>query len=584
MPRVLRCLKLVGIGCAVVALLLTGAVVAWFVPWDDAVYPDGSPKLEPAGANTVILYSPAGAVAYRGEWRDGRPDGNGESYYTSRLRAGNVEYSGQWRQGLYHGYGQLYHAATGQLMYSGQWHSGLRHGQGEEFNTEGALRFQGEWLYGLRHGLGSQYRNGRLVYHGQWRNGLPNGHGEAYYPDGSLFYQGTWKDGRYLRPDKVFLPDGSQLCPAGSYVYIWALERGLEPERALGFWRQAAELEPHISPVTDDPWQQAILYNLAELSAQYPHWLDSPPPDLHMSLKELASLPPSVAEGLVLHGCRTRFLMGQLIDEPDLADLDEEISAASLGIASRDRRLAVARLDSETPVRVTLHEAGHLVDFLLVEWNEELILDLRDRRQQEGHKLFTAYYYNSQREYFAEFFAHYFLSAEHWGILPQATLTERAPKTYEFFQELYGIPLSGLAEPRDMTVEFALASGPNGGQQELIVAADPAVSDLYLTCYHSSYEQLAAAGWNIRMFLELLTRPSNLVEPGATFIPQAGCHVLYFALDEAGNYAVGSWETIKPSFVDPDTEPVFIQQLTLAEKLKAGFANMFRSFRGLVGN
>lgn len=220
-----------------------------------------------------------------------------------------------------HGDGAAY-CRRGSLEYQGEWQQGLRHGHGEEYASNGELIYSGEWQFGQRHGDGKEFCNGNLVYQGEWSNGLKNGWGEEYYPDGSLLYVGSWHNGLSLEAEAIYLPDGTKLPLPQGYVYLWSLNRGNSPERALSFWQRTAQsLEPHVTAVTDNPREQAILYSLVELSSNYTRWDEEGnyfARRLGRSLEEILRLPPLVINKFIEEGVKVRFTVGMPCEEPNV--------------------------------------------------------------------------------------------------------------------------------------------------------------------------------------------------------------------------------------------------------------------------
>ena len=149
------------------------------------------------GQGTVLAEN---VILYRGEWRDGKPDGQGSSYYAD----GDVSYEGEWREGLAHGRGTR-HVASGR--HDGEWRKGLAHGHGIFYSNNGRILFKGNFLEGKPDGQGSQYFDrtetmiGPIKYEGKWHEGRPNGRG-TLYRDSSIdgrnivMYEGEWRNGR----------------------------------------------------------------------------------------------------------------------------------------------------------------------------------------------------------------------------------------------------------------------------------------------------------------------------------------------------------------------------------------------------
>lgn len=119
-----------------------------------------------------------GISEYRGEWKNGNPDGhgcfnypNGDTYDGS-WRNGEMNglgiymylnsevYDGKWKHNKQHGYGKFIH--RGGNIFNGQWRQGKREGNGILKHTNGD-EFAGEYVDDRKDGLGVYRRkNGEL--------------------------------------------------------------------------------------------------------------------------------------------------------------------------------------------------------------------------------------------------------------------------------------------------------------------------------------------------------------------------------------------------------------------------------------
>jgi len=128
----------------------------------------------------------ASGFEYRGEWKNGLPNGTGWS------TCKGVEYYGNWFHGQPHGTGKktLQCGST----YEGEWRDGVPHGQGEEMSSAGDV-YVGEWARGRYHGHGRFTCHDGSTFDGSWYSGVPDGDGKAITP-GGIVIQGRWRYGR----------------------------------------------------------------------------------------------------------------------------------------------------------------------------------------------------------------------------------------------------------------------------------------------------------------------------------------------------------------------------------------------------
>lgn len=150
---------------------------------------------------------PNGRV-YSGQFRDGRPDGNGRDE-----RPDGTIYEGEWRAGIPNGSGVLIDLngnrfigefadglRTGQGVisgpggeYSGAWLGDVPHGQGTYTYPDGS-RYEGQFARGVRHGEGAFRSASGGTYHGSWVSDAPDGFG-TLEENGSR-YEGQWQAGK----------------------------------------------------------------------------------------------------------------------------------------------------------------------------------------------------------------------------------------------------------------------------------------------------------------------------------------------------------------------------------------------------
>lgn len=105
-------------------------------------------------------------------------------------------YVGEFRDGKPHGQGAM--SYPGSNKYVGEWRNGKRDGEGTMWYPIGH-QYAGEWRDNRRNGQGTMsYPDGRK-YVGGWKNGKRSGQGTEYGQDGSILRSGAWKDGNLVR-------------------------------------------------------------------------------------------------------------------------------------------------------------------------------------------------------------------------------------------------------------------------------------------------------------------------------------------------------------------------------------------------
>ncbi|CEM23790.1 unnamed protein product [Vitrella brassicaformis CCMP3155] len=177
-------------------------------------------------------------VVYKGDWQDGKREGNGVECAMYRQKEVKV-YEGEWRDNKRHGRGTEFHHEDGQLLYEGEWVNGQRtnigegrvgfmplqddkkklvgyyHGETQHGvpNGKGELRYginvvyKGDWQDGKRNGKGVEYamHSQKMVkaYEGEWRDNIRHGRGtELRHEDGQLIYEGEWANGEKTKRGK----------------------------------------------------------------------------------------------------------------------------------------------------------------------------------------------------------------------------------------------------------------------------------------------------------------------------------------------------------------------------------------------
>lgn len=97
--------------------------------------------------------------SYRGEWKDGHPDGWGDRIYKN-----GSFYRGNMKRGKKHGYGSMWYA-TG-AFYDGDWKLDKRDGIGLHVRPDGD-RYEGSWANNMKEGKGRYF----YLVKGQMKDG-----------------------------------------------------------------------------------------------------------------------------------------------------------------------------------------------------------------------------------------------------------------------------------------------------------------------------------------------------------------------------------------------------------------------------
>lgn len=130
---------------------------------------------------------------YCGQWKDGKPDGQGKLYIHD-----GVYYEGSLEKGSPNGYGRKIHQNGDTFM--GAYLSGRLKGEGQIIwrnkNEEGIDEsevYKGGLDNNLLDGRGEYKWSDGKVYNGDWKEGKIDGEGTLNYPDGRI-YEGSFKD------------------------------------------------------------------------------------------------------------------------------------------------------------------------------------------------------------------------------------------------------------------------------------------------------------------------------------------------------------------------------------------------------
>ncbi len=162
---------------------------------------------------------------YKGDFKDNEFDGFGEYIYSdlSSYKGGfkngkrngkgvstSVDgdiYEGEFKDGFRHGFG-TYTFADGSF-YSGQFAYGERNGTGKFINSDGD-EYEGEFSNGEFHGSGVFSRLDGACYCGEFKNGKRDGTGVFVKPDGTRF-EGRFSDGEINGYGELSYPNGRRI-------------------------------------------------------------------------------------------------------------------------------------------------------------------------------------------------------------------------------------------------------------------------------------------------------------------------------------------------------------------------------------
>ena len=205
------------------------------VIYEDGVYYIGQFK-NGLRSGKGILYYHNGNIMYDGDWVDNKPEGDGKDIYEN-----GCYYIGQFKNGLRNGKGTLYYS-NGNIKYEGDWvnnksegngkdiyvnnyyyigqfKNGLRNGKGTYYYSKGNIMYEGDWVKGKPEGKGKAIYENGFYYIGEFKKGLRNGKGTYYYLDGNKMYEGDWVDNKPEGNGKDVYEDG--------YYYEGQFKNGL---------------------------------------------------------------------------------------------------------------------------------------------------------------------------------------------------------------------------------------------------------------------------------------------------------------------------------------------------------------------
>jgi len=137
----------------------------------------------------------ASGSKYVGEWKDGKPNGQGTG-----TRPNSYKYVGEFKDGWPNGQG-TYTFANGD-EYVGEFKDGKQNGRGITTFADGD-KYVGEYKNGQRTGQGTFTLADGRKYVGEYKDGKLHGQGTEYASNGSITIQGIWADNKLVRTAPV---------------------------------------------------------------------------------------------------------------------------------------------------------------------------------------------------------------------------------------------------------------------------------------------------------------------------------------------------------------------------------------------
>ena len=162
------------------------------------------------------------AGIYRGEIKNGVPDGLGDYTYSDENDAtNNIRIGGTWQNGVlisgtryqgdagdeckrrcvftgfFHANGQVREGAmtfSGGVEFHGTFHEDgdFKHGRMTHLGIDGNGWYEGDFVNGVRNGTGELHEDG-VVFTGTWKDDVLHGKGTMEVPNGTI-YDGMWND------------------------------------------------------------------------------------------------------------------------------------------------------------------------------------------------------------------------------------------------------------------------------------------------------------------------------------------------------------------------------------------------------
>jgi hypothetical protein len=130
----------------------------------------------------------------KGNWHNSKLRGFGKQFFGSSSKYAGDSYIGWFNKG-YNGYGVYYGKKLG-FIYKGYWKNGAPDGYGESVfghdSSNPGWSYKGEWKDGKQNGYGILYMGtvgirAGVKYVGYWVNDNMEGPGKYYWPDGSVY-------------------------------------------------------------------------------------------------------------------------------------------------------------------------------------------------------------------------------------------------------------------------------------------------------------------------------------------------------------------------------------------------------------
>ncbi|KAK8838725.1 hypothetical protein M9Y10_032764 [Tritrichomonas musculus] len=158
----------------------------------------------------AIYNYPNSFFKYKGEWKNGKKEGQGRfyigpnSYYEGEFVNGEITgngsryfengsyYFGDFQKGEFNGRGVFTDVVTGE-EYEGEWKDNRRNGEGVLQFSDGS-KYIGHFLNHKRDGQGQYTDKEGNHYIGEWKNNMIEGEGQMTYANGDI-YMGEFKKG-----------------------------------------------------------------------------------------------------------------------------------------------------------------------------------------------------------------------------------------------------------------------------------------------------------------------------------------------------------------------------------------------------
>ncbi|MBP2654739.1 MAG: hypothetical protein H6Q73_2308 [Firmicutes bacterium] len=155
-------------------------------------------------AGVLVAKPSTGEVAlangiYKGEIKDGKPDGDGSITYNDKSK-----FEGHFKDGKRQGKGKLIAADGKTVVYEGEWKDDKRNGKGKSYerysdSDQTFIKYDGLWENDVKQGQGVAwiYKNGNEVkrYEGNFKNGRINDtDAKVFYANGDQYQGGMVND------------------------------------------------------------------------------------------------------------------------------------------------------------------------------------------------------------------------------------------------------------------------------------------------------------------------------------------------------------------------------------------------------